>query len=131
MSDGDSQIDAMMAALRDLPAIAAESAPDIARSFEAELKAQISAAVTPDGKAWAPKKDGSGKPLATAAKALTVTVAGPTVTAKLTGYIARHTLGRARGGVVRQILPDSISPKLAGDITRAITNRFTTKMGGG
>jgi len=131
MSAGDLQIDAMIDRLRKLPGMARAAAPDVARAVESELERQIKAAETPDGRAWEPKKEGSGKPLATAAKSLAVAAIGSRVFARLTGHIARHNLGRAKGGVERQILPTSGIPAKMGDAIRKVLDaQFRHTMGG-
>lgn len=125
------ELDAMIARLRELPKLATEAAPDVAASVEREIEAQISAGVDPNGRAWAPKKDGTGKPLRTAGKALAVVPLGSTIYARLRGHVARHHLGRARGGTVRQILPvDGIPPRIISAIRTVLAEHFTNKMGG-
>lgn len=90
-----------LAALGTLPADVAAAAVDPLR---AQLVANIAANVSPSGKAWQPGADGQPV-LLNAAKALTVTSNGPTLTARLVGPEARHNNGSARGKVKRQILP--------------------------
>lgn len=129
---GFSELDAMIARLNSLSTLTTDAAPEVAHAFEQELQGQIAAATGPDGSAWAPKKDGTGRPLATAGKALAVVAIGSTVFARLTGHIARHNNGRARGGVTRQILPTKEIPApVVRAIKRVLAENFQERMGGG
>lgn len=131
MSDaGFATLDSYIHRLRTLPGLARRAAPDCAEAFERELQRQIRAGTTPDGESWEPRQDG-GKALETAAKALTVVAAGPRVVARLRGHIARHHLGRAKGGVQRQILPiGSIPRAISAAIREVLAREFRDHMGG-
>ena len=82
-----------------------------ARSLvERELSAQIARGEGPDGRAWKLRLDGK-KALASAAKSLTIQASGRYIVIRLRGPVVKHHAGRARGGVVRQILPSGGIPK--------------------
>lgn len=130
MSSGDTQLNSMLEKLRRLPELATQAAPKVAEAVRDELEKSIAAGTTPEGKAWERTKDGK-QPLEGAAKALAVVAVGSTVFARLTGHIARHHLGRARGGVVRPILPTEGLPKdMAKAIKTVLVDEFTGLMGG-
>lgn len=78
------QLDAMIAAIRRvgvLPATVAKRAVD---PVLAELRASAAAGTSPDGQAWAPKKDG-GRALENASQAVAVKASGTVITASLVG----------------------------------------------
>jgi hypothetical protein len=132
MSDAAlAQLDAHIARVRRLPGLALRAAPKAAQAVEAEIERTIAAGTTSDGKAWAPKKVGSGKPLAGAAKALAVVAIGTKVYVRLRGVEARHHLGRAKGGVEREIIPTKgIPPKMGKAIADVLAAEFDSTMGG-
>lgn len=78
--------------------------PKLAPILLARAKASASAGTTPDGQAWAPKKRGSGKPLANAASALTVRTSGTTIFLSLGFPELLHQRGTSRLPA-RRILP--------------------------
>lgn len=129
-----------MSAIDDLTAYIARvralgaSVPEIARAavpgVEAALKAQIDAGTDPSGKPWQPTKEGK-TPLRNAGAALTVSATGNVIAAVLTGVEVLHSLGRAKGGIVRQVLPAAGEvPASIGDAVIAAADRvFTAKMG--
>jgi hypothetical protein len=127
----DASFNVMLERLRKLPELGTQAAPSVANAVRGQLERSIASGSTPDGKAWEKTKDGK-QPLATAAKALAVVAVGATVFARLTGHIARHHLGRARGGVVRQILPtEEIPSEMAKAIKAVLVEEFKDVMGGG
>lgn len=135
-SDGgnDAAFDALEAQIRrlkglgDLPTVVA---PAVAVVLRATITEQIAAGTTPDGTPWEPTALGA-VPLQHAAKALTVQAIGSSVVARLTGPEARHHLGTASGGIVRQILPSSELPQAAIEAVRRVAvTGFTKVMAGG
>lgn len=123
-------LDAQIARLGDLRELTRAAAPDAAREVERTLKEQIAAGTDAEGKAWPRNEDGS-QPLQTAAKSLTVVPVGATVFCRLTGHIARHHRGIARGGVERAIFPaKGIPPRMAARIRAVLARRFEATMGG-
>ncbi len=125
-------LDEHIARVRELPGFIDASMPDVADALEREQRRFIAAGTSPDGKRWEPKKDGSGKPLATAGDSLRVAPVGHTVFMRLTDHVARHHLGRAKGGTVRQILPtDGLPDPFARAITNVLTKHFARAVGHG
>lgn len=130
--NGDAELDAMVAKIRAIPGLARRAAPDIADAVHAELDKSIAAATAPDGTPWPARKLDGGKALADAGKALFVAAVGPRIVCHVRGYIARHTLGRARGGIVRRVLPaKGIPPAIAKVIRAELVARFNAEMKGG
>jgi len=90
--------------------------------LRAQLTANIAANVAPSGKAWQPGAQGQPVLLG-AAKALSVSSSGPTLTAKLTGPEARHNSGAVKGKIKRQILPSRNSLKGVAAILQKIVKQ--------
>lgn len=129
---GESELDAMIARLRDLPKLARTVAPDCARVVESEIKRTIAAGTDPYGLPWAPKKQGGGKPLAGAAAVLGVAAVGSSIFVRLHGVEARHHMGRVRGRVTREIIPTrDIPPAMAAGMRRVISDAFLKVMSNG
>lgn len=105
--------------LRSLPELAKEAAPAVADAVEAVLHKQIASSVDPNGAPLQLTQQGAA-PLTGAAKALHVGNIGSTVVARLTGPEARHSLGRAKGGIVRQIMPTELTDKLSEATVKAV-----------
>jgi hypothetical protein len=108
-----SKLDSMIENIRTLPQLGIEAAPAAAKAWRETIVDQISKGVDPDGVAWARRKSDDGPVLQGAADKLSVVATGATLFARLTDYVARHHLGRARGGVVRRILPLAGIPSAA------------------
>jgi hypothetical protein len=104
-----SALDRMIASIRQMPELGKRAAPDVAHALEAALQTTIAAGKAPDGTAWQLTKTGD-VPLTGAAKVLGVAAVGPVIYMRLRGPEARHHLGRARGGVVRPIIPTGALP---------------------
>ena len=119
MATGMDQLDAMIATIGRLPELARTAAPDVAEAVKVELERTIAAGTTPDGKPWERTEDGR-QPLQHAASALRVAAVGTTIYVRLTGPEARHHLGRARGGKVRQVIPTTEIPARMGDEVRKV-----------
>ena len=101
----------LASALRNFPK---EAAPRAAKRGAEVLKQvierNVAAGVGPDGDPWPLRQDGA-KALADAAAEVQVTAYGTTILARLEGPYALHHFGRARGRVVRQILPTKKAPQ--------------------
>lgn len=124
-------LDAQIQALRSLERTAEEIAPEVAKELEAQIQAQIAAGTDPEGNPWPPAKEGGSPPLRTAGKALRVVSLGSRVIATLTGHVALHHLGRARGGVRRVILPTRKLPQKAAEaIKNVFLRHMAAKFGG-
>ncbi len=117
------ELDDMIARVRRLPELGTRAAPDVARVLEAELHRSIAAGESPEGKPWQLTKDGR-VPLTGAAKALGVAAVGATIYVRLTGPEARHHLGRARGGIERQVIPTELSPRMAAEVQEVLARHF-------
>jgi hypothetical protein len=126
---GQHELDAMIAKVAGLTDLVRDVAPECAHVVEDVIKAQIAAGTDPYGAAWPAKKDG-GKPLAGAGKAVYAAAIGKRVFVRLHGVDARHSIGWARGGVRRQILPDrGIPPKMATALVDTIGDAYKNHMG--
>jgi hypothetical protein len=101
----------------------AKAAPDIAVAVQEDLQRTITAGTSPDGEQWAPRKSDGSKPLQHAADQLGVAAVGTTVYVRLAGPAVRHNFGRARGKVVRQVIPQNKLP----DAMRAAIGEVITK----
>lgn len=115
-----SELDRMIAKIRATPDLVSGVAREAAWEWERTLQEQIREGRGPDGEAWARRKEDQGQALQTAAKALVVVPVGTTLLARLKGHVARHHLGRARGGVTRAILPSKGIPKTAAEAIRKV-----------
>lgn len=100
---GHAALDGMIARIKALRSLATRAAPAVAQRVEQLLDAQIGAGQTPDGAAWAPRKDG-GRALVHAAKAITVRAVGTVVLVRLSGPEAIHNQGTKKYPR-RQIIP--------------------------
>lgn len=114
MSNGDAQLREIIARVGKLGTIAKEAAPDAADAVRKALKASAAAHTTPDGKPWQLTKEGD-KPLDNAPSEIFVAAVGSTVFVKLKGKSARHHLGRARGRIVREVIPERGIPAPVGN----------------
>jgi hypothetical protein len=112
------ELQALITRLRKLPAAAPALAEDVAKALDTQLREQIAAGTDPDGKPWPPTQAGE-RPLRNAGASLHVHADGPVVLATLRGPTALHHMGRAKGGIRRQILP---SAKMPARLIAAIRN---------
>lgn len=117
---------AQIDALRDLKRAPEEIAPEVASELEDVIKAQIARGESPDGVAWQKNKDGT-QPLKTAGKALTVVARGAQVFAEISGHVALHHFGRARGRIKRQVLPTNTVPGAAAAAIKAVYAGFMSR----
>lgn len=124
------KLDEKLRQLRELGTLVKDSAPEVAKAVDVELRSQIARGVGPDGAPLAPTKDGR-QPLKNAGKALRVRAIGTVVLSTLSGPEAQHNSGRARGGVRRQVLPSGKIPEpVTKAITKVVADRFKKTMGG-
>jgi hypothetical protein len=125
MSQGDAELERMIARIRAVPGIAKRAAPDAAEAVKEALARTMAAGTTPEGQAWAPRKDDGGRALVGAEAALYVAPVGTRIYARLAGHVARHSRGIARGGVVRRMLPEKgIPPAIGAAIKRVLNDHF-------
>jgi len=131
MSDGYAELDTMIESLRALPKSLEVAARDAASDLRDEVTRQINAGTSADGQAWQSRADG-GRPLAGAEKSLFVAAIGTTIHFRLVGHVARHHLGRAKGGITRAILPtnSTLPPRYVKAISEALRRRVSATLGG-
>jgi hypothetical protein len=79
-------------------------ARDVADAVRGEIERTILAGKSSEGEAWALRQDGATA-LRTAGKSLRVAAIGAKVLVVISGHIARHHLGTARGRVTRAVIP--------------------------
>jgi hypothetical protein len=101
-----SQLDALVARLRSLPAAVRGTYPQMAEAIIDEIRQNIAAQRGPDGAPWPATQDGRAA-LSGAGAALSYEVRGTTIILTLTGIEARHHFGSVKGGRARPILPRS------------------------
>lgn len=124
------ELQAQIDRIKSLRLIASEVAPDVADELRTEILRTANAGQAPDGTPWEKTKDGR-TPLRNVAKRLNVRALGTVVLAVLTGASALHHLGRAAGGIKRQVLPSRKLPGAATEaIKRAITKRVKERLSG-
>jgi hypothetical protein len=121
MTSASETLDEMISALRELgegrigEAIAKRAAP----ALEESIKKTARAGQDPEGKPWAPRKDG-GPALQHAADHIRATAHGDVVRVTLTGPDVFHHFGATRGGVRRQVIPDA-GAELPPSVVKALT----------
>jgi hypothetical protein len=131
-SSGYAELDAMIATVRAIPRLTVTAAPDVALAVRDELARTIAAGTTPSGVAWRPRKDDGGPVLKNAAAAIHVGAVGSTIYVRLTGPEARHHLGSARGGTMRQVIPVGVVPAAMGEaVRRVLVRHFDELVKGG
>lgn len=118
-----SALDPMLEVLESLSSLAADSMPSVTAALRGELETTIGAGTTPEGVAWALRKEDNARALPDAVTALTVTHAGLTIYAQLRGPEARHHRGWGRGGTRRQMLPTRGLTRAQADAMRAAVTR--------
>jgi hypothetical protein len=120
-----------IATLRALPQrLRDEAIPEVAKTFEAEMRGNITAGRAPDGTPWQKTAEGE-QPLKNAGKALTVKVIGTVVLARITGPEALHHLGQAAGKIRRQILPTKNIPDTMTAAIKTALRKIYLKIAGG
>ena len=105
MADIDDMLRALkgLAAPKDLEIAIAKKA---AITLQEAVTKTLEAGETPEGVAWAPKKDGHGRPYAHAASRIKTTAYGNLVAMVLAGPEVYGNFG-ARGAPVRRMIPDA------------------------
>lgn len=130
----DSPLDRMIAELRalgaaDLPAqLAKEAAPRVQEA----IRATAAAGTTPEGQAWAPRKDG-GRALADAAAHVTAKALGAIVRVTLAGPDVFHHFGKGSGEPRRRVIPDvggQLPPSVAKAMQDAVAALWARIVGG-
>lgn len=133
MASGDEELDAMIRKVRSIRNLARESAPACAAAVQVEMAAQLKRGVDATGKPWRARKDGTPATLEGSDAELVVVAIGPRIYMRLGGWAARHHRGRARGGIVRAILPvdKKLPPKVSAAIRDVLSARFAAIATGG
>lgn len=129
MSDALATIDRKIQQLSNLER---ELDRELQRALSKALRAHVRRALrsnrTPDGDPIERRKDG-GRALEGAERDVQVVVRGNRIEVRLTKrHLVLHHLGRARGGVKRELLPTEITPELQREIEVAaarVVARFT------
>lgn len=128
---GDSDMDRMIAKLRAMHEMPANAAPKVAVAVRGALQSTISAGTTAYGEPWERTQDGR-QALRTAANNLRVTSIGHRVFAALSGHVARHNNGTAKGGTERRVLPTKTIPvRMSARIAIALSDVFRSIADGG
>lgn len=128
----DDALAAFIERVRKLGTLGEDAAKLAAPLVEKAMKRTAAAGTTPDGEAWAPRKDG-GRALVNAADALSAEAVGSVVVGKLDGVEVVHNRGTKRMPR-RQILPSlgaGIPRNIADALTEASAEAFKRAMGGG
>lgn len=97
-------LDAIIQKVRALGGLAAAAARSAAPMVEAQSKKTAAAGTDPNGKQWAPKKDG-GAPLVNAADAVSVVAIGTVVQIRLGATSTGSAKAQAIQNTRRQIIP--------------------------
>jgi len=129
MSDGDAALADFAARLRSLKTLPEDVARQAAPLIEEVVKENAAAGVTPDGKPWPTKKDGT-RALPNAASAVTAKAVGALVVVKLVGAYVFHQLFKADDRR-REILPEGgagVPPRIAEKLREASRRAFTRAM---
>lgn len=122
------ELEAMIAACQALCEIPASAAREAVPLIEAAIKKTAAAGTDPNGKPWAPKKDGS-RPMINAASHITAAAAGTVVRVTLKGPDVFHNYG-ARS-TRRQVLPDQESdtpPAIVAAIDEGVARALSKAM---
>lgn len=114
--------------LRALPrAMAEKVAPVGAKKLLEILQGNIAAQRGPDGEPWPAGKDGQAV-LTGAGKALDVHAEGTVILARVSGPEALHHMGRARGHIVRQMIPTKKAPQAMVDAVKDAMRESMTEL---
>lgn len=126
-------VDDIIAKIRELPnELTLAAAPEAAEAVFEVLSITIKAGQSPDGKAWAPRKVGTGPVLENALSAVRCFASGPVIYITVKGINARHHRGNVKGKVRRQIIPSrKLTPEIIEAIRNVIYRRFDDTMNGG
>lgn len=114
---GEAALDRMIASARfAAKSFGSEGVKASRAQVESEIKATANAGTSPDGEAWAPRKDG-GRAMAGAASHITVSVQGTSIVIALKGPDVFHHYG-VRGEPRRNVIPVGTMPYKLGDAVR-------------
>jgi hypothetical protein len=105
VSDATAALDAMIASVRKMETLVADSMPALTAAVRGEVERTIAGGTDAYGQKWEPTKKGE-RPLQHAAAAVTVMSVNRTIFVQVSGVEARHHLGHVKGGRKRAIIPD-------------------------
>lgn len=130
-SEASARLQKQIDRIRSLPVeLVKRAAPDIAKEGLAQVTANVSSQVGPDGTPWPASKSGEAV-LRQAAQHVTVQALGTVILFKVTGIDARHHKGFVKGGERRPIIPVRSMPEpLTKAIKKVLKKRFQEVMGG-
>jgi hypothetical protein len=98
---------------------------DVEAACKKQLEQSISAGTSPDGEAWALRKDTQARPLQNALEHVNFATLDNTVIVRLRGVDAAHHRGGTRGRVKRQVIPvDRIPDTWQAAIRRVLVEHF-------
>lgn len=101
---------------------------ELSKTLRAHVRGALRANQSPDGEPLARRQDGAPA-LERAHRAIKVVVRGDRIEVRLTKrHLVLHHMGRARGGITRELLPTEITPELQRELEAAaarVLERFT------
>jgi hypothetical protein len=122
-------LDSLIARLRGLNTFATDVAKRAAPAIERAVRAQAAKGIDPNGRAWAPKKDG-GQPLKNASSEIAATPIGNAVAVAIAGPLVFHNAGTGHVPQ-RQVLPDGPAPQYILDAIKEASAAEFEKVTGG
>jgi hypothetical protein len=130
-ASGFAALDAQIARLRAIGSgFGKSAAPRVAAEAEKVWHVQLDAGQGPSGTPWKPTKTGE-RPLKNARNAATVSAIGTVLLFKVEGPEALHNDGRARGKIMRRMLPSRrLATPIVEAIKRVLGEEFEAAMGG-
>jgi len=126
------ELNKLIQAVRALGKLDEVAAPRVADVINAEIKRTVAAGTDPYGVPWMLRKADGGRPLVHGDKTLQAQTIGSLVIVTITGEDARHSIGWARGGTVREIIPSKgLSDRMAGECLEAVGKAFQEVLAAG
>lgn len=131
-ADAFAKLDEMIERVASVKDLARRAAPDAAEAVSECLQRTVAAGADPSGTPWQARKDG-GTPLTTIGSRIKVVAIGSRVFVAIDGYVGRHHLGRARGGVARHVIPTPaapLPPAIEAAVRKVLVRHFRQAVGG-
>lgn len=122
-------LDSFIARMRGLKTFATDVAKLAAPAIERAAREQAAKGLDPNGRAWAPKKDG-GRALKNASSEIAATPIGNAVTVAIAGPLVFHNVGTGHVPQ-RQVLPDGPAPQYIADAIKEASAETFAKVTGG
>ena len=120
---GRAALDQYISQIREFPNLGKTAAPRVAKTLEAGISASVGAGAAPDGSPWQPTLKGDKPQLGSK---IDYVVAGSTITIRLRGKSFLHHTGRARGHIVRRVIP---TESLPASLSAAVAKELAAVMG--